>query len=153
MVNTKPTKLTFTINTTTHKHQITLFNTHNKINKQFNITKQIPNKKKFYKTLHYYHQIIKITNVTLKLNHTITTNQLQTFNKTILTNKIIPHTPPINKINHPKILNYLNILRNKAPINNKITIINYNKINFNTTIYLNQPNKSTNQNITKFYNK
>ncbi|MFO6426070.1 hypothetical protein ACLBOM_07130 [Escherichia coli] len=64
-----------------------MFDAHSEI-RQFNIAKQIPGKEEFYETLRYYHRMIEVTGVTLKLNHTVTADQLQAFDETILASGI-----------------------------------------------------------------
>ncbi len=57
---------------------------------------RIPGKEEFYETLRYYHRMIEVTGVTLKLNHTVTADQLQAFDETILASGIVPRVPPID---------------------------------------------------------
>ncbi len=64
-----------------------------------------------------------MTGVTLKLNHTVTADQLQAFDETNPRQWIVPRVPPINGIDHPKVLSYLDVLRDKAPVGNKVAII------------------------------
>ncbi len=40
--------------------------------------------------------MIEVTGVTLKLNHTVTADQLQAFDETILASGIVPRVPPID---------------------------------------------------------
>ena len=100
-------------------------------------------KEEFYETLRYYHRMIEVTGVTLKLNHTVTADQLQAFDETILASGIVPRVPPIDGIDHPKVLSYLDVLRDKAPVGNKVAIIGCGGIGFDTAMYLSQPGEST----------
>ncbi|EFP8627646.1 FAD-dependent oxidoreductase [Shigella boydii] len=134
-------------------HQVTLFDAHSESGGQFNIAKQIPGKEEFYETLRYYHRMIEVTGVTLKLNHTVTADQLQAFDETILASGIVPRVPPIDGIDHPKVLSYLDVLRDKAPVGNKVAIIGCGGIGFDTAMYLSQPGESTSQNIARFCNE
>ncbi len=88
--------LAFAINAAARGHQVTLFDAHSEIGGQFNIAKQIPGKEEFYETLRYYRRMIEVTGVTLKLNHTVTADQLQAFDETILASGIVPRVPPID---------------------------------------------------------
>lgn len=94
-----------------------------------------------------------MTGVTLKLNHTVTADQLQAFDETILASGIVPRVPPIDGIDHPKVLSYLDVLRDKAPVGNKVAIIGCGGIGFDTAMYLSQPGESTSQNIAGFCNE
>ncbi|EOQ1603695.1 NADPH-dependent 2,4-dienoyl-CoA reductase, partial [Escherichia coli] len=139
VVGAGPAGLAFAINAAARGHQVTLFDAHSEIGGQFNIAKQIPGKEEFYETLRYYHRMIEVTGVTLKLNHTVTADQLQAFDETILASGIVPRVPPIDGIDHPKVLSYLDVLRDKAPVGNKVAIIGCGGIGFDTAMYLSQP--------------
>ncbi|EHP9861603.1 FAD-dependent oxidoreductase [Escherichia coli] len=153
VVGAGPAGLAFAINAAARGHQVTLFDAHSEIGGQFNIAKQIPGKEEFYETLRYYHRMIEVTGVTLKLNHTVTADQLQAFDETILASGIVPRVPPIDGIDHPKVLSYLDVLRDKAPVGNKVAIIGCGGIGFDTAMYLSQPGESTSQNIARFCNE
>lgn len=153
MVGAGPAGLAFAINAAARGHQVTLFDAHSEIGGQFNIAKQIPGKEEFYETLRYYRRMIEVTGVTLKLNHTVTADQLQEFDETILASGIVPRTPPIDGLDHPKVLSYLDVLRDKAPVGNKVAIIGCGGIGFDTAMYLSQPGESTSQNIAGFCNE
>lgn len=153
MVGAGPAGLAFAINAAARGHQVTLFDAHNEIGGQFNIAKQIPGKEEFYETQRYYRRMIEVTGVTLKLNHTVTADQLQAFDETILASGIVPRVPPIDGIDHPNVLSYLDVLRDKAPVGNKVAIIGCGGIGFDTAMYLSQPGESTSQNIAGFCNE
>ena len=153
VVGAGPAGLAFAINAAARGHQVTLFDAHSEIGGQFNIAKQIPGKEEFYETLRYYRRMIEVTGVTLKLNHTVTADQLQSFDETILASGIVPRIPPIDGIDHPKVLSYLDVLRDKAPVGKKVAIIGCGGIGFDTAMFLSQPGESTSQNIAEFCNE
>lgn len=51
---------------------------------------------------------------------------------------------------HPKVLNYIDVLREKAPVGDRIAIIGAGGIGFDTAMYLSQQGESTSQNIAEF---
>ncbi|MBC0702889.1 NADPH-dependent 2,4-dienoyl-CoA reductase [Escherichia coli] len=91
--------------------------------------------------------------VTLFDAHSEIGGQLQAFDETILASGIVPRVPPIDGIDHPKVLSYLDVLRDKAPVGNKVAIIGCGGIGFDTAMYLSQPGESTSQNIARFCNE
>ena len=153
VVGAGPAGLAFAINAAARGHQVTLFDAHSEIGGQFNIAKQIPGKEEFYETLRYYRRMIEVTGVTLKLNHTVTADQLQSFDETILASGIVPRIPPIDGIDHPKVLSYLDVLRDKALVGKKVAIIGCGGIGFDTAMFLSQPGESTSKNIAEFCNE
>ncbi len=150
VVGAGPAGLAFAINAAARGHQVTLFDAHNEIGGQFNIAKQIPGKEEFYETLRYYRRMIDVTGVTLKLNHLVTADHLKAFDETILACGIVPRMPAIDGIDHPKVLTYLQVLRDKVAVGNSVAIIGCGGIGFDTAMYLSQPGISTSQNIDEF---
>lgn len=150
VVGAGPAGLAFAINAAARGHQVTLFDANAEIGGQFNIAKQIPGKEEFYETLRYYRRMIEITGVTLKLNQRVSADDLLHFDETILATGITPRTPPIDGIDHPKVLTYLDVLRDKAPVGQRVAIIGCGGIGFDTAIYLSQPGSPTSQNIAEF---
>ncbi|WP_347290718.1 NADPH-dependent 2,4-dienoyl-CoA reductase [Kluyvera georgiana] len=150
VVGAGPAGLAFAINAAARGHQVTLFDGSAEIGGQFNVAKQIPGKEEFYETLRYYRRMIDVTGVTLRLNHRVTADDLLNFDETILATGITPRTPPIEGIDHPKVLTYLDVLRDKAPVGQRVAIIGCGGIGFDTAMYLSQPGDPTSQNIAEF---
>lgn len=150
VVGAGPAGLAFAINAAARGHQVTLFDGSAEIGGQFNVAKQIPGKEEFYETLRYYRRMIDVTGVTLRLNHRVTADDLLNFDETILATGITPRTPPIEGIDHPKVLTYLDVLRDKAPVDQRVAIIGCGGIGFDTAMYLSQPGNPTSQNIAEF---
>lgn len=150
VVGAGPAGLAFAINAASRGHQVTLFDANAEIGGQFNIAKQIPGKEEFYETLRYYRRMIDVTGVTLKLNHFVTADDLLSFDEVILASGIEPRTPPIDGIDHPKVLTYLDVLRDKTSVGQRVAIIGSGGIGFDTAMYLSQPGEPTSQNIAEF---
>ena len=150
VVGAGPAGLAFAINAAARGHHVTLFDAHGEIGGQFNIAKQIPGKEEFYETLRYYRRMIDVTGVTLKLNHFVSAHDLHTFDEVILASGIEPRMPPIEGIDHPKVLSYLDVLRDKTPVGKRVAIVGCGGIGFDTAMYLSQPGEPTSQNIAEF---
>lgn len=150
VVGAGPAGLAFAINAASRGHHVTLFDALGEIGGQFNIAKQIPGKEEFYETLRYYRRMIDVTGVTLQLNHVVTADDLQAFDEVILASGIEPRRPPIEGIDHPSVLTYLDVLRDKAPVGNRVAIVGCGGIGFDTAMYLSQPGEPTSQNIANF---
>lgn len=150
VVGAGPAGLAFAINAAARGHHVTLFDALGEIGGQFNIAKQIPGKEEFYETLRYYRRMIDVTGVTLKLNHYVAADYLQAFDEVILASGIEPRRPPIDGIDHPKVLTYLDVLRDKTPVGNRVAIVGCGGIGFDTAMYLSQPGEPTSQNIADF---
>ncbi|WP_312948007.1 NADPH-dependent 2,4-dienoyl-CoA reductase [Superficieibacter sp.] len=150
VIGAGPAGLAFAINAAARGHSVTLFDAQAEVGGQFNIAKQIPGKEEFYETLRYYRRMIDITGVALQLSHVVTAEHLNMFDEVILASGIEPRIPPIAGIDHPKVLTYLDVLRDKTPVGARVAIIGCGGIGFDTAMYLSQPGDPTSQNIAEF---
>ncbi|POP43978.1 NADPH-dependent 2,4-dienoyl-CoA reductase [Superficieibacter electus] len=150
VIGAGPAGLAFAVTAASRGHRVTLFDAQGEIGGQFNIAKQIPGKEEFYETLRYYRRMLDLTGVTLQLNHVVTADRLSLFDEVILASGIEPRRPPIDGLDHPKVLTYLDVLRDNAPVGERVAIIGCGGIGFDTAMYLSQPGDPTSQNIAEF---
>ena len=150
VIGAGPAGLAFAINAAARGHKVTLFDAASEIGGQFNIAKQIPGKEEFYETLRYYRRMLDLTGVEVRLNQYVTAPMLEAFDEIILACGIEPRLPLIEGISHPKVLSYIDVLREKAPVGDRVAIIGAGGIGFDTAMYLSQEGESTSQNIADF---
>lgn len=150
VVGAGPAGLAFAVNAAARGHSVTLFDAQQEIGGQFNIAKQIPGKEEFYETLRYYRRMLDLHGVNLQLGQQVTADRLLPFDETILATGIAPRMPEIAGITHAKVLSYLDVLRDKAPVGQSVAIIGCGGIGFDTAMYLSQPGVATSQNIDAF---
>ena len=119
-------------------HEVTLFDSSDSIGGQFKIAMQVPGKEEFKETLRYFARRLEVTGVTLQLNHRVTREELlaQGFEDIIIATGIVPRTPPIKGVDHPKVLSYLDVLLHKKPVGKKVAIIGAGGIGFDVAEYL-----------------
>ena len=152
VVGAGPAGLSAATTAASRGHQVTLFDAADEIGGQFNIAKQIPGKEEFYETLRYYGKQIELTGVDLHLNTRVTAEQLNNggFDEVIIATGISPRMPAIEGINHPKVLNYLDVIGDKKPVGKKVAIIGAGGIGFDTAEYITHSGESTSTNIPAF---
>lgn len=133
-------------------HKVTLFDGANEIGGQFNIAKQIPGKEEFHETLRYFNRQLELNNVTVKLNSYVSAQQLNAadFDEVIIATGISPRKPEIEGIDHPSVLNYIDVIADKKPVGKKVAIIGAGGIGFDTAEYITNSGESTSQNIPAF---
>ncbi|MBK0032532.1 NADPH-dependent 2,4-dienoyl-CoA reductase [Erwinia sp. S43] len=150
VVGAGPAGLAFAVNAAARGHQVTLFDALPEVGGQFNIARQIPGKAEFSETLRYFRRQLDIHGVTLRLNQYVGAAQLADFDEVVLATGIEPRTPAIPGIDHPSVLSYLDVIRDKKPVGQRVAIIGAGGIGFDTAEYLVQPETAEPQDIADF---
>jgi 2,4-dienoyl-CoA reductase (NADPH2) len=119
-------------------HDVTLFEASDSIGGQFKIALQIPGKEEFSETIRYFRRKLELTGVKVMLGQRVTRGQLLAggFDDVIVATGILVRMPPIDGIGHPKVLSYLDVLRDKAPVGKRVAIIGAGGIGFDVGEYL-----------------
>jgi 2,4-dienoyl-CoA reductase (NADPH2) len=118
----------------------------------FNIAKQIPGKEEFYETLRYYRNEIKLSGVKAQFNIRVGVDDLVKggFDEILLATGVTPRTPSIEGVDHPKVLSYLDVLRDKKPVGKNVAVIGAGGIGFDVSEYLTHEGESPSLNLAKF---
>jgi 2,4-dienoyl-CoA reductase (NADPH2) len=133
-------------------HEVTLFEADSDVGGQFNVAKQIPGKEEFYETLRYFRNELKATGVTTKFNTRVSVDDLVQggFDEILLATGVSPRTPAIDGIDHPKVLSYLDVLRDKKPVGKTVAVIGAGGIGFDVSEYLTHEGESPSLNLNLF---
>src|SRR5450631_2916542 len=83
-------------------HAVTLFDTAAEIGGQFNLARRIPGKEEFAETLRYFRVRLSKLRVRVELNRFVSAQDLGGFDEVVLATGIVPRTPAIVGIGHPK---------------------------------------------------
>lgn len=151
VVGAGPAGMAFATKAAERGHQVTLFDGASEIGGQFNMAKQIPGKEEFYETIRYFKKQIELTGVELKLNTRVSVDDLKNgFDEVFLATGILPRTPAIPGIDHPKVLSYIEVLKDKKPVGKKVAIIGAGGIGFDVAEYLSHAGESTALNTLAF---
>ncbi|HEY1044474.1 MAG TPA: FAD-dependent oxidoreductase, partial [Telluria sp.] len=117
-------------------HDVTLFEAGGTIGGQFRIAMQIPGKEEFAETLRYFTRKIELTGVKVELNRRVTAADLAGFDDVVVATGVVVRKPKIEGIDHPKVLSYVDVLRDKAPVGKRVAIIGAGGVGFDTAEYL-----------------
>ncbi len=119
-------------------HRVTLYESAARIGGQFNIAKRIPGKEEFDETLRYFDRQIELTGVDLKLGVRADSNILGNgdFDVVIVATGVTPRLPRIDGIDHPKVLSYVDVLRDDAEVGRHVAIVGAGGIGFDTAEFL-----------------
>ncbi|MCX7132914.1 NADPH-dependent 2,4-dienoyl-CoA reductase [Aeromonas sp.] len=138
VVGAGPAGLAFACYAAERGHQVSLFDQASEIGGQFNFAKQIPGKEEFHETLRYFAKRLEKCGVELYLGQRQSAESLLGggFDEVILATGIRPRSPNIPGIEHPKVMNYLDVLRDHKPVGQKVAVIGAGGIGFDVAEYL-----------------
>jgi 2,4-dienoyl-CoA reductase (NADPH2) len=119
-------------------HEVTLFDSSSEIGGQFNVAKRVPGKEEFFETLRYFKRKLETTGVSLQLGTRADVAGLVAghFDEIILATGIAPRMPAIDGIDHPMVLGYLDVLRQRKPVGPRVAVIGAGGIGFDVSEYL-----------------
>ena len=153
VVGAGPAGLAFATTAARRGFDVTLFDGASEIGGQFNVAKQVPGKEEFHETLRYFGKQIDLTGVTLKLNKRVSAKDLTAagFKQVVLATGVSPRVPEIEGIGHPKVVGYLDVLRDKCQVGKTVALIGAGGIGFDTAEYLLHSGISPSLDKTKFF--
>ncbi|MFC5460150.1 FAD-dependent oxidoreductase [Massilia niabensis] len=119
-------------------HAVTLFDSASSVGGQFKVAMQIPGKEEFAETIRYFTRKLETTGVDVQLGRRVTREELVAsgFDDVIVATGVRVRMPAIPGIDHPKVLSYLDVLRDKAPVGKRVAIIGAGGIGFDTGEFL-----------------
>ena len=119
-------------------HDVTLFDSSDRIGGQFNIAMQVPGKEEFAQTLRYFSKRLKVTGVRVQLGHRVTREQLlaQGFDVIVLATGIVPRTPRIPGVQRANVVTYADVLQRKVVPGSRVAIIGAGGIGFDVGEFL-----------------
>lgn len=152
VVGAGPAGMAFSINAAGRGHNVTLFDSASEIGGQFNVAKRIPGKEEFNETLRYYRKQIELTGVHLQLNTRVTAKSLLdgSFDEVVLATGVVPRTPAIPGVDHPKVIGYLDAILGRKPVGEKVAIIGAGGIGFDVAELISHAGVSSAMSLDKF---
>lgn len=132
VVGAGPAGLAFACYAAERGHQVSLFDSAGEIGGQFNYAKQIPGKEEFHETIRYFNQRVTELGVTLHLNSRQTAASLIAgeFDHIVLATGIVPRQLNLPGVESSKVLSYLDVLRDRKPVGQRVAIIGAGGIGF-----------------------
>ena len=136
-------------------HDVTLFESSDRIGGQFNLAIKIPGKEEYKETLRYFESELQRTGVTVKLNESATADSLADagYDDVVVATGVTPHIPELAGIDNPMVLDYLDVL-NGAEVGERVVIIGSGGIGFDLAELLtHHPEDDSATNVETFLNK
>ncbi|OCH17586.1 NADPH-dependent 2,4-dienoyl-CoA reductase [Aliivibrio logei] len=124
-------------------YNVTLFERNDRIGGQFNLAMEIPGKEEFKETIRYFSNKVNHENITLKLNHTVTMEELSKFDDVVVATGVKPRAPTLEGSEHPKVIDYQTYIKTKPHLGQKVAVIGAGGIGIDVATMITEPENQT----------
>ncbi len=131
-----PSGMAFAAVSAERGHHVTLFEQSSALGGQFNLTKVVPGKEIFQKSIDYFEYQLNLYQVNLKLNTHATMEDLLAFDEVIIATGVKPRIPQIEGIDHDKVMTYLEVLKGIKKPGKQVAVIGAGGIGFDVSEWL-----------------
>ncbi|MGA5468283.1 FAD-dependent oxidoreductase [Streptomyces arboris] len=136
VVGAGPAGLACSVTAAERGHAVTLFDTADEIGGQLNVARRVPGKEEFNETLRYFRTRLAELDVELRLSTRADAETLDGFDEIVLATGVEPRTPAIPGTDHPNVVSYLDVLRDGAPVGDRVAIVGAGGIGFDVAEFL-----------------
>ncbi len=117
-------------------HKVSIFEKASQIGGQLNMAKQVPGKEEFWGLVDYYAAQVAAAGIDLRLGVTADVDALAAFDEVVIATGVAPRDPGIAGQDGPNVLSYIDVLRGKAKVGQRVAIIGAGGIGFDVAEYL-----------------
>ncbi|GAB3947232.1 NADPH-dependent 2,4-dienoyl-CoA reductase [Kribbella albertanoniae] len=136
VVGAGPAGLAAAVTAAERGHDVELFEADQEIGGQFGIARRIPGKEEFAETIRYYRRRLEITGVKVHLGRRASAADLAGFDEIVLATGVVPRVPSIPGIDHPKVLSYVEVVREGKPVGDSVAVIGAGGIGVDVSEFL-----------------
>ncbi len=130
--------MAFAISAAERGHAVTLYEAAHALGGQLNLAKQAPGKHEFNELLRYFTAMLDKYKVTVHLGRAADVDLLKAggFDEIIVATGIVPRKPDIPGVDHPKVLNYVDVLSGRKSVGRRVAILGAGGIGFDVAEFL-----------------
>ena len=136
VVGAGPAGLAAALTAAERGHAVTLFDRAAEIGGQLNMAKQVPGKEEFWGLVDYYRAMVTETGIDLRLGVNVDADMLESFDEVIVATGVLPRDPQIPGQDGDNVLSYIDVLRGKAEVGQRVAIIGAGGIGFDVAEFL-----------------
>lgn len=136
VVGAGPAGLACSVTAAERGHAVTLFDTADEIGGQLNVARRVPGKEEFDETLRYFRTRLAELDVEMRLSTRADAGTLDGYDEIVLATGVEPRTPAIPGTGHPNVVSYLDVLRDGAPVGDRVAIVGAGGIGFDVAEFL-----------------
>ncbi|QLJ01956.1 NADPH-dependent 2,4-dienoyl-CoA reductase [Streptomyces sp. NEAU-sy36] len=136
VVGAGPAGLACAVSAAERGHAVTLFDAGGEIGGQLNVARKVPGKQEFEETLRYFRHQLAAHGVEVRLNTWVSAADVADYDEVVVATGVTPRTPDIPGVGHPRVLGYLDVLRDGADVGDRVAVLGAGGIGFDVAEYL-----------------
>ncbi|MFJ8019288.1 FAD-dependent oxidoreductase [Streptomyces sp. NPDC096311] len=136
VVGAGPAGLACAVSAAERGHDVTLYDAASEIGGQLNVARKVPGKQEFDETIRYFRTQLQLHGVDVRLNTRVAAEDVSAYDEVVVATGVSPRTPEIPGVDHPSVLGYLDVLRDGAPVGDRVAILGAGGIGFDVAEYL-----------------
>ncbi|MET8830914.1 NADPH-dependent 2,4-dienoyl-CoA reductase [Streptomyces sp. NPDC004610] len=139
VVGAGPAGLACAVTAAERGHEVTLYDAASEIGGQLNVARKVPGKREFDETLRYFRHRLAAHRVDVRLDTPVTAADLTGptgYDDIVVATGVTPRVPGIPGVDHSSVLGYLDVLRDGAPVGERVAVLGAGGIGFDVAAYL-----------------
>ena len=117
-------------------HDVTVFDRAGEIGGQLNMAKQVPGKEEFWGLVDWFRTMVADLGIKVELNREVVADDLTGFDEVVIATGVIPRDPKIPGQDRDNVIDYIDVLRHKAPVGKSVAVIGAGGIGFDVSEFL-----------------
>ncbi|MFD3873306.1 FAD-dependent oxidoreductase [Streptomyces sp. NPDC058623] len=136
VVGAGPAGLACAVSAAGRGHDVTLFEASGRIGGQLDIARRIPGKEEFEETIRYFGTQLVDSGVDVRLNTVADVATLREYEEVVVATGVSPRTPAIEGVDRDNVVSYLDVLRDGAPVGERVAVVGAGGIGFDVAEFL-----------------
>ncbi|WKV70765.1 NADPH-dependent 2,4-dienoyl-CoA reductase [Streptomyces sp. PCS3-D2] len=145
VVGAGPAGLACAVSAAERGHAVTLFESSAHIGGQLDIARRIPGKEEFEETIRYFANRLDAHDIDVRLETRADVETLQGYDEVVVATGVTPRTPDIEGVDHANVVSYLDVLRDGAPVGERVAVVGAGGIGFDVAEYLTDSGEGASQ--------
>ncbi|MEU9719134.1 NADPH-dependent 2,4-dienoyl-CoA reductase [Streptomyces sp. NPDC047976] len=145
VVGAGPAGLACAVTAAERGHAVTLFEASGHIGGQLDVARRIPGKEEFEETIRYFGTQLTARGIDVRLDTRADVDTLRGYDEVVIATGVTPRTPAIEGVDRDNVVSYLDVLRDGAPVGQRVAVVGAGGIGFDVAEYLTDSGEGASQ--------